>query len=60
MPNLNRTTLTGVAIALGLILLGALGLLSNPKPQPVPPESATITHAAAKKAGATVAPTVNQ
>jgi hypothetical protein len=56
----SRGTLIGMAIALGLIVLGIFGVLSNPKPGPVTPGAADATRAAAEKAGAQVAPTANQ
>jgi hypothetical protein len=56
----SRGTLIGMAIALGLIVLGIFGVLSNPKPGPVTPGAVDATRAAAEKAGAQVAPTANQ
>jgi hypothetical protein len=55
-----RRTLLGAGIALGLIVLGALGVLSNPKPSPVPAGTADATRAAADRVGAQVQPTAKQ
>jgi hypothetical protein len=56
----SRRTLIGMAITLGLIILGVFGVLSNPKPSPITPGAADATRAAAEKAGAQVAPTANR
>jgi hypothetical protein len=52
-----RNTLWGAAIALALVILGAAGVLSNPKPAPAPGGLDMVTSAAAGRAGATVSPT---
>jgi hypothetical protein len=57
---LDHTKLIGSSIALGIILLVALGLFGNPKPEPVPPQAEAVTHAVAEKAGAKITPTINQ
>jgi hypothetical protein len=55
-----RSTLIGAGLALAVIVLGALGVLSNPKPSPVPAGTAEATKAAAERAGAEVQPTAKQ
>lgn len=61
MPHLNCTKLIGSSIALGIIVLVALGLFGNPKPEPVlPAQAEAVTHAVAEKAGAKVTLTINQ
>jgi len=60
MPKFHPTTMIGVVVVLGIIVLGALGLLANPKPDPASPAAADATRASPEKAGAKVTPTVNQ
>jgi len=60
MPEFKPTTMIGVAVVLGMVVLGALGFLTNPKPQPAPSGSADATRTAVEKAGAKIMPTVNQ
>jgi hypothetical protein len=55
-----RRTLIGAAIALGLIVLGALGVLSNPRPSPVAAGTEEVTKAAGDRVGAQVEPTAKQ
>jgi hypothetical protein len=56
-----RRVFIGAGIALGLFVLGAFGVLSNPKPNPVVPAgTADATKAAADQASAQVQPTAKQ
>ena len=49
-----------VVVVLGIIIVGALGFLTNPKPEPASFGSVDATRSRAEKVGAKVTPTVNQ
>jgi hypothetical protein len=59
MPEFHPRTMIALVLVLSLSVLGALGILTNPKAERGPSLSGDVTRATVEKAGAKIMPTVN-